>query len=323
MRHLAALALPLLTFLSVATGPHPAWTALIGLPIVVAAVWLDGRPRRGWTPSAGPRWAYTLLVVVLALMQLATIVLFVRMVGQIGFRWDVVLLGWFIGNNSGWGSIVVAHELIHRRERPLRWLGRALLCTVLYDHFSIEHIRGHHVRVATPDDPATARFAESYYAFLRRTVTGQFRSAWKLGRRDVIFGLILQAAMLAAIAYFCGAAALVAFVWQAYHAVTVLEAVNYFEHWGLTRVDARPGLSDAWDTDSWLTEYSLIGLSRHADHHAHAARPFQELRAVPESPRLPRGYFGMVAMAQLRNRHFQSLMTAELFRRKLGPFTGT
>jgi alkane 1-monooxygenase len=179
------------------------------------------------------------------------------------------------------------------------------------------------VRVATPDDPATARFNESYHAFLRRTVVGQFVSAWRLGRRDVIVGLVLQAALLVAIAYFAGAAALMAFVWQAYNAVTVLEAVNYFEHWGLTRSDGRPGLQDAWDSDSWLTEYTLIGLSRHADHHAHAARPYQELRAVPESPKLPAGYYAMVTLAQLQNRRFQALMTAELFRRKLGPFTGT
>jgi alkane 1-monooxygenase len=153
-------------------------------------------------------------------------------------------------------------------------------------------------------------------------VPGQFRSAWKLGRRDVVVGLVIQALMLGAIAWFAGAAALLAFVWQAYNAVTVLEAVNYFEHWGLSRGGDRPGLRDAWDTESWLTEYTLIGLSRHADHHAHAARPYQELRAVPESPKLPRGYYGMVTLAQLRNRHFQALMTQELFRRKLGPFTG-
>jgi alkane 1-monooxygenase len=188
---------------------------------------------------------------------------------------------------------------------------------------AVEHLRGHHARVATPDDPATARFGESYTAFLRRTVAGQWRSAWRLGRRQVLVGLAIELSLLGAIGFFGGPVALMAFLWQAYHAVTVLEAVNYFEHWGLTRQGVRPGPRDAWDTESWLTEYSLVGLARHADHHAHAARPFQELRPEEESPKLPRGYFAMVALAQLRNRRFQALMTAELQRRQLGPFTST
>jgi alkane 1-monooxygenase len=323
MRHLAALVLPLLTLISVATGPHPPWTAPLGLFVVVAVVWLDGRPRRSWSPSSGPPWAFTALVVTLALMQLVTLALYVRLVAQIGFRWDLIFIGWFVGNNSGWGSIVVAHELVHRRSRPLQWLGRALLCTVLYDHFFVEHVRGHHARVGTPDDPATARFDETYNAFLRRTVVGQWRSAWRISRAQVLVGLGVQVLLVVAIGFAGGAAAVAAFLWQAYHAVTVLEAVNYFEHWGLRRQGLRPGPSDAWDSDSWLTEYSLVGLARHADHHRHAARPFHELRAVDDSPRLPRGYYGMVALAQLRNRRFRALMTAELQRRRLGPFTAS
>jgi alkane 1-monooxygenase len=325
MRHLAALALPLLTLISVATGPHPPWTALLGIPLVVLVIWLDGRPRRGWTPTRGPRWAFTMLVVALALIQITTLALLVRLVAQVGFRWDLVFIGWFVGNNSGWGTIVVAHELIHRRSPPLRWLGRALLWTVLYDHFYVEHLRGHHVRVATPDDPATARFDESYFAFMRRTVPGQWWSAWRLAPLQVLFGIAVELVLLGAIFFAAGGWAAVAMmVWQAYHAIGVLETVNYFEHWGLTRAGARrgrPSVRDAWDSDSWLTEYSLIGLARHADHHAHASRPFQELMAVEESPKLPRGYYGLVALAQLRNRTFRALMIAELQRRKLGPFT--
>ena len=77
---------------------------------------------------------------------------------------------------------------------------------------------------------------------------------------------------------------------------------------------------DSWDTGSWFTLYTLVGLSRHADHHAHAQRPYQQLRYFDESPKLPRGYFGMVVLAFARNAKFQRLMTAELERRRLGPF---
>jgi alkane 1-monooxygenase len=322
LRHLSSLGFPLLTLGFVATGPHPAIAALPGIAIVVATVLLDRRARAAPAEPAvdGPSWPFTALAVLLAMVQLATLALLVRMVALQGWSWSLVIVGWFVGNNSGWGTLVVAHELIHRRQRPLRWLGRALLCTVLYDHFFVEHVRGHHVRVATADDPATARFDESYHAFLRRTVPAQFRSAWRLGRRDVIVGLVVEAALLAAIALVAGWPGVAVFLWQAYGAVTVLEAVNYFEHWGLSRRGMRPGARDAWDTESWLTLYTLIGLSRHADHHAHAARPFERLRAVDESPKLPGGYYAMVTMAQLRNKTFRARMTEELKRKKLGPF---
>jgi alkane 1-monooxygenase len=292
--------------------------------LVALVVWLDGRarPAAAAPPLDGPAWPFTALAVTLALVQLATLALLVRLVARHGWSWDLVVIAWFVGNNSGWGTLVVAHELIHRRQRPLRWLGRALLCTVLYDHFFVEHLRGHHVRVATADDPATARFGETYHAFVRRTVPAQLRSAWRLGRRDVVVGLIAEAALLATVAAVAGWPGLVVLLLQAYCAITVLETVNYFEHWGLRRQGARPGPRDAWDTESSLTLYSLIGLSRHADHHQHASRPFEALRAVDESPKLPGGYYAMVTMAQLRNRTFRERMTEELKRKKLGPFAG-
>ena len=77
---------------------------------------------------------------------------------------------------------------------------------------------------------------------------------------------------------------------------------------------------DSWDTDSWFTLYTLVGLSRHADHHAYASRPYQQLRYCDESPKLPRGYFGMVLMAIVNNARYQRLMKAELRRCGLGPF---
>ncbi|HEY2749501.1 MAG TPA: fatty acid desaturase [Polyangia bacterium] len=321
MRHLWSLLFPLLTLGFVATGPHRAVESLPGILIVAAVVWVDWRARpAAAAPHDGDGWRFTAIAVTLALVQLLTLALLVRMIARSGWTWDLLIVGWFIGNNSGWGSLVVAHELIHRRSRLLRLLGRALLATVLYDHFFVEHRRGHHMRVATVDDPATARFGESYKAFFRRTVPAQFRSAWRLDRRAVVAGLGAELALVAAITAVAGWPGLVIFLFQAHNAVSVLEAVNYFEHWGLLRAGARPGARDAWDSGSWLTHYTLIGLSRHADHHAHASRPFQTLRAVDESPKLPGGYYAMVALAQMRNGKFRALMTDELRRKKLGPF---
>ena len=75
---------------------------------------------------------------------------------------------------------------------------------------------------------------------------------------------------------------------------------------------------DSWDTSNAFTLYGLVGLSRHADHHAWASRPFQDLRHWDESPKLPRGYPGMIRLVLGQNAKFQRQMTAELERRGLG-----
>jgi alkane 1-monooxygenase len=221
----------------------------------------------------------------------------------------------------------------------MQQLGRVLLGLVLYEHFYTEHLRGHHARVGTAEDPATARFGETYHEFWRRTVPAQFRSAWRLEARRlgdermplsdprtlqnrVLHGLVAEWALAFAILVFFGLGAFVFFVAQAFIAVRLLEAVNYFEHWGLVRAGRRISPVDSWDTDSWFTLYTLVGLSRHADHHAHGERPYQQLRHFEESPKLPRGYFGTVTLLFLNNPKFQRLMREELERRRLGPYSG-
>src|SRR6185436_4387750 len=116
-----------------------------------------------------------------------------------------------------------------------------------------------------------------------------------------------------------GAGAFAIYLLQAALAVRLLEAVNYFEHYGLARTTRKVQPSDSWDTDSWFTLYTLIGLSRHADHHAHAARPYQQLRHFEESPKLRHGYFGTVVWLLADNAGFRASMAKELERRGLGP----
>jgi alkane 1-monooxygenase len=242
-----------------------------------------------------------------------------------------------VGSSSGYSGIVVAHELIHRRGRGWVTLGRLLLCTVMYEHFYTEHIRGHHVRVGTDEDPATARFGESFHRFYLRTVPAQFRSAWRLEatrlgdpsmkwfdlrllRSRVVHGVVVEVSIAAALGIAFGPVALVAHLMQAWWAARALEVVNYFEHWGLRRDGKRVLPMHSWDTHSRFTYYALTGLSRHADHHAYAGRPYQQLRVWEESPKLPGGYLAMFPLVLGRNERFQRLMTEELQRRKLGPF---
>jgi alkane 1-monooxygenase len=338
-RHLLSLYLPGNALLFLWTGPHAWYVAFLFMAPLLLAHQIDCAPRyeQRQPPEGLPAWPFDALVYGLAALQFLLIVEVVRLFSVQGvFSFDAILTFLVVGGSSGF-SIVTAHELIHRRRRWERNLGRLLLCTVLYEHFFTEHIRGHHARVGTPEDPATARFGESYEAFFRRTLPGQLRSAWQLERdrlgdpkmglfdrrmlhNRVLHGLALEWGLAFAILGAFGFAAFLAFLLQAFSAVRLLEAVNYFEHWGITRRGTRPRPEDSWDTHSWFTYYALIGLTRHADHHSAATRPYQRLRVCDEAPLLPAGYIGTVDLVMGRNTDFQQLATAELAGRGLGPF---
>jgi len=340
LRHLMCLVLPVTTLAFLVTAPHAWWGALPWLAVLVASVVADKRsaPEHRQPALRLARWPFDAVLYGLVALQVVLVGLACWTVAQHGFfRVDTVVAWLLVGVNSGYSGIVVAHELIHRPSKRLQRLGRLLLCTVLYEHFYTEHVRGHHVRVGTPEDPATARFGETYQRFFLRTVPAQFRSAWRIEarrlgdpdmplldrrtlRNRVLHGLVCEWGAAVAIGLLLGAGAFVFFLAQAWVAIRLLEAVNYFEHWGLVRSGKRVSPIDSWDTDSRFTLHTLVGLSRHADHHAFAARPYQQLRHWEESPKLPHGYFGMVELVIFHNARFRALMTEELRRRRLGPF---
>ncbi|MGH0035490.1 MAG: fatty acid desaturase [Myxococcota bacterium] len=339
--HLTALLLPLVAMGFLLSAPHVGWVALLivavpGLGMQLADRY-SGRQLHAPRPDL-PRWPFDALLHLLVAIQLANIALLGRFfLIQSFWSVDTLVAILVVGASSGYSGIVVAHELIHRNSRAMQWLGRLLLCTVLYEHFYTEHLRGHHVRVGTPDDPATARFGESFTQFYIRTVPAQFRSAWRIEckrlgdadmplrdprqlRNRVLHGVVAEWSLAALFGALCGPAGFFGFVLQAVFASRALEVVNYFEHWGLTRSAKRVRPIDSWDTHSRFTYYALTGLTRHADHHAHAARPYPQLRVHDEAPVLPRGYIAMFPLVLGRNATFRRLMTEELERRRLGPF---
>ncbi|TFG91531.1 MAG: hypothetical protein E4H11_10715, partial [Myxococcales bacterium] len=272
--HLLCLVLPLTSFLFVATGPHASGVGWWLLPLALSiAADFSGITDRRQPPQALPRWPFDALLYGLVALQVANLLLAFRLIAMTGFfDWHTLVAVLLVGTSSGYSGIVVAHELIHRRVRHQRLLGRVLMGLVLYDHFATEHVRGHHVRVGTPEDPATARFGESFHAFLRRTLPGQFASAWRLECRrlgdermpwhdrrqlgnQVLHGLVAEWAFAAGVAAVFGGAAFAFHLLQAAWAVRLLECVNYFEHWGLVRTGARVDTTDSWDTDSAFTLY--------------------------------------------------------------------
>jgi alkane 1-monooxygenase len=217
--------------------------------------------------------------------------------------WQAAGLALSVGLVTGAQGITIAHELGHKRTRLEQWLARALLASVCYGHFLVEHNRGHHVRVATPEDPASARYGESFWAFLPRTLTGSLRHAWALDRREVLALSSASAAMAALLGLAFGPLAVAFFLAQSAMAITLLEAVNYVEHYGLQRARLpdgryeRPTARHAWDANEWLTNCYLVHLQRHADHHTNPSRPYAALQPREESPKLPTGYGGMLPLA--------------------------
>lgn len=225
-------------------------------------------------------------------------------------------LGWIfsVGVVSGIVAITAAHELIHKSSKLEQWVGGILLSTVCYGGFKIEHIYGHHVHVSTPEDASSARFGQSVYHFLPRAIVRNHLNAWRLEnarlrrhKRPLWHHEMLRwnglSVAFAAVAYWAfGWAGVVFFVGQSVVAFCELEVINYVEHYGLERQRTEQGYERVQPIHSWnssyrLINYFLLNLARHSDHHAHAARRYQELRHFEEAPQLPGGYGAMVVLA--------------------------
>ncbi|WP_310530222.1 fatty acid desaturase [Nocardioides sp.] len=232
---------------------------------------------------------------------------------------DKVGLSLTIGVIGGIG-INTAHELGHKREAGERWLSKIALAQVAYGHFYIEHNRGHHVRVATPEDPASSRLGENFYQFWPRTVIGSLRSAWRLEKRryarksqhpfrlgnDVLNAWLMTAALWGAMIAWLGIGIAPYLVLQAVVGLSLLEVVNYMEHYGMLRRKVGVGErqryervlpSHSWNSNNIATNVLLYHLQRHSDHHANPTRRYQALRDFEESPVLPTGYAGMIVLA--------------------------
>lgn len=244
-------------------------------------------------------WAITLVPRVLALPA----------VHIAGFVLSLGLVGGILAINVG-------HELIHRNNAFERFLGGVLLASVCYGVFKVEHVRGHHLRVGTHDDPATARLNESAYAFVPRAILGTYVHGWRLERErlarddlrviaatlgnEVLHWSLLSIALAVAALAVAGTDGFIVFALASLVAIIELELVDYIEHYGLVRTcDADGKLAavryeHSWDYSGWLTNALLINLQRHSDHHVHGGRAYGALDSHPEAPQLPASYAAML-----------------------------
>jgi len=230
-----------------------------------------------------------------------------------GRRLGVVTATMGAGYFYALAGATVAHELVHRATRPLAILSaRALLAFTLNPTFESYHVHGHHRNVGTYDDPATARRGEYVLAFVARTLLQQSIVGWRLEaerlhraelgvwswRNRVLAGSLCLLALLAAAAWIAGGIGMAVFLAAAVFGRIVHEMINYVQHYGLVRADGAPiETRHAWDSCSLMSNALLYNLPHHADHHVAGSRPFWQLAAAADAPKLPHGYQIMLAIA--------------------------
>jgi alkane 1-monooxygenase len=239
-------------------------------------------------------------------------------IGQLGYVISMGVVGGIIAINMG-------HELIHKNTKLEQISGGLLLSLVSYGGFKIEHLYGHHVHVSTPSDASSSRYNQGLYAFLPRAYVLNFLNAWKLQKARLAkkglsllstkneliwyYGFSLVVSLLMGVFFSVLGAefwmGVAFFFFQSFIAFTLLEIINYIEHYGLHRRKLPNGKYErvspehSWNSNFFLTNMFLFQLQRHSDHHAYAARRYQVLRHNESSPQLPFGYATMFVIAMI------------------------
>ena len=230
---------------------------------------------------------------------------------------EIIGLIFSIGIVLGSNGINVAHELGHRENILAKWTAKLLLIPSFYTHFTLEHNYGHHVSVSTPEDPATARFKESLYAFWLRSVSGQYKNAWKLQmkfntinstlffsfKNEMLVNTILQLSYVLVLYFLFGLQICLLGIAMGIIGFLLLESINYIEHYALLRERRKSGRFypvkeiHSWNSNHLLGRILLYELTRHSDHHYRASKKYQVLDYYETSPELPFGYPTSIVMA--------------------------
>ena len=320
---IASLTPPVLIGLASLWGGVWSWAALGSMSALVLVLDRIGRRAQNQTGARGAE----ALQVALALAHFALLLPVATSLPRIGWNGAIPLVlaqGLFMGQISHPN----AHELIHRPTRALRRLGVLVYATMLIGHHASAHLKVHHVHVATPQDPNTARRGEGFYRFLPRAWIGSFRAGLAAEnaarqRKQIppsplshpYVAYIGIALLCCAAAYLAGGIiALILFLFATAHAQMQIFLADYVQHYGLlrqTRDTGRPvpvGPQHSWNAPHWYSSAMMLNAPRHSDHHVVPARRFPELRLTPDMPTLPHSLPVMGAIA----------LIPSLWRRKMG-----
>ncbi len=283
---------------------------------------------------------YDYILYSLVPLQYFLLIYFLFSLQQDGLQWYEIL-----GRVTTFGlscvtiGINVAHELGHRVKASEQNMAKALLLTSQYMHFIIEHNRGHHKRVATDEDPASARYGETLYAFWVRSIRFSYLSALKLEadrlkknnisvwslQNEMLQFAVLQVTLIVAIVAVFGPIILLCYLGSAFLGIILFETVNYLEHYGLRRkkIDGdkfeRVLPAHSWNSYHFVSSALLFEVTRHSDHHYLASRKYQILRSFDDAPKLPSGYSVMILLSfipplwfYVMHRHIEKLKNEKL-----------
>jgi alkane 1-monooxygenase len=334
---LASLSGPLVPMLSVAAYLQTGWALCLLIPLLYILGWIPMADSIFGEDTHNPPEA--------AVPQMASDRFYTRLIYS-----DVALLyanflvaAWFVGTHALplWAllsftlgvaltsadAILIGHELGHKRGRLDQLTARIALALVGYGHFIIEHNRGHHVHMATPEDCASSRMGESVYRFACRELPGALLRGWRLekqrlaklghgalhARNEILQTGALTVAIAIALVAMFGPKLLLFVLLHHLYAWYGLTQANYVEHYGLLRQKLANGRYEppqphhSWNTNHVYSNLISFHLQRHSDHHAHPGRPYQVLRDLPDLPRLPSGYPGCFGLAMIPSLWFKTM----------------
>lgn len=296
----------------------PLFFSYIAIPVLDWAIGSDeNNPPEEIVPQLEEDRYYRLLTWFTVPMHFIVLIAMAWFVGTQDLTvWSMIALAITAGSYSGLG-INTAHELGHKKPEFERLLAKIVLAVPTYGHFCIEHNRGHHRDVATPNDPASSRMGESIYKFVLREIPGAFRRGWmvekeRLARQNKsvwsVDNDILQSYAISAVLQ---GSLILAFGWVMLPFLAIhnfwawfqLTSANYIEHYGLLREKEASGRYErcqpyhSWNANFIFSNIVLFHLERHSDHHANPTRRYQSLRNFDDIPQLPNGYYGMYILA--------------------------
>jgi len=324
-KYLSPITIYMLAYLSFTSTGLLTWSPMMYAWIIIPLVELLIRPDEKNMDAAEEEVAkkdrvYDYMLYGFVLVQFVSLYIFLTNFNEAGLTgWDIAGRVCSMGLLCGTFGINVAHELGHRVNKYEQLLAKASLLTSLYMHFFIEHNKGHHKNVATPEDPSSARYNEPVYLFYVRTVIFSYLSAWKIAnneirkqglpllhwRNEMLQAHFIQLVFILVIFFSFGWTVTLYFLFAAFMGILLLETVNYIEHYGLRRKETAPGKFErampqhSWNSNHVLGRLMLFELSRHSDHHYLASRKYQLLQHHDNAPQLPTGYPGSMLLSLL------------------------
>lgn len=270
--------------------------------------------------AAGDSWsARTILPLVLGVVHFTLLPIAVYALGVMDLSfWVKLVLFAAFGLFFGTISHSNAHELIHRSNRLHHRLGKWIFISMLFGHHTSAHMLVHHVHVATPKDPNSARMNESFYAFLKRAAIAEFvEGLWAENARLEKQGLrsnnlqnpywqyCLGSLAIVIFTYaVSGIAAVLAFIGLCAYAQLQMLMTDYVQHYGLYRKQLENGKYEpvsprhSWNAPHWFTAFMTLNAPRHSDHHASPAKPYTDLDGYKDTaPQLPHSIPFMAVVA--------------------------